>query len=264
MNIPKFCTLMLSGALCIFTFQVKAQKHKNHTLFTAGHASAFIGGLYDAHFPYTELKKHGDFGLGAPDKLDGELIVFQGRLYQSTADGKTFEIPDTGKTAFAVVNFFKADKSLKSIQPMDKDGLYTFLDSVLTDTHAIYAIHIKGDFKVIRTRAFPPVNHKPYLPLAKMLPLQRSFTFEKIKGDLVGYRLPAHMEGPNISGYHFHFISDDKKAGGHIIDLKTGTVIVEIETLHRFTVDLPETEAFRNFDLKEDRREDVRRVENGK
>jgi acetolactate decarboxylase len=258
---------VLTLLICCISFGTIAQQKpakQNNTLFTAGHASAFIGGLYDAYYPYHKLLQHGDFGLGAPDKLDGELLVLNGKLYQTQASGKTFQIPDTGRTPFSVVNFFHADKVLKTSGKMDKTQLYAYLDSVLPNQNGIYAIRIKGSFNAIKTRAFPPVTKKPYVPLAALLPLQQLFDFSNVSGDLVGYRIPGYMEGPNITGYHFHFLSDDKKGGGHIIDLLTNGVTIEIDYLDSFTVDIPQTKDFNNFDFKKDRREEVRQVENGK
>lgn len=256
----------LLAALCLCSFGSYAQKKlpQQNTLFTAGHATAFIGGLYDAYYPYNKLKQHGDFGLGAPDKLDGELLVLDGRIYQTQHTGKTFEVKDTEITPFSVVNFFHTDKTFKAKIQLTKDKLYSYLDSVMPNQNGIYAIRIKGAFNTIKTRAFPPVTKKPYIPLADMLPLQKFFTFNNIKGTLVGYRIPAFMDGPNITGYHFHFLSDDKQKGGHIIDLLADDITIEIDQMDSFTVDLPQTNDFNNFDFKKDRREEVKRVENGK
>jgi acetolactate decarboxylase len=264
MNKIYYC---LVGLVCLCSWTANAQlksDRKNNTLYTAGHAGAFIGGLYDAFAPYNKLMEHGDFGLGAPDKLDGELLILHGKIYQTQSNGKTFEIPDTGSTPFSVVNFFHADKVLKASVPMSKMQVYAYLDSVMPNQNGIYAIRIKGVFNSIKTRAFPPVTNKPYAPLAQLLSLQQFFNFSNISGDLVGYRIPAYMEGSNITGYHFHFLSDDKKGGGHIIDLLTGNVTIEIDELDSFTVDIPQTKEFNSFDFKKDRREEVRQVENGK
>ncbi|TZF85846.1 acetolactate decarboxylase (plasmid) [Pedobacter sp. BS3] len=253
--------------LCLYHFNANAQhaeSKENNTLYTAGHAGAFIGGLYDAYYPYSKLKLHGDFGLGAPDKLDGELLLLNGHIYQTQSSGKTFEIPDTGFTPFAVVNFFHADKVFKATLPLSKDKLCAYLDSVLPNQNGIYAIHIKGTFGQIKTRAFPPVMQKPYKPLAAMLNLQHFFSFHDVRGELVGYRIPDYMEGPNISGYHFHFLSADKQSGGHIVDLQTGAVTIEVDVLDSFTVDIPQTSDFEHFDFTKDRREEVKQVENGK
>jgi acetolactate decarboxylase len=236
---------------------------KSQTLYTAGHASAFIGGLYDAFYPYAELKRFGNFGLGAPDQLDGELLILNGKIYQTQASGKTTAIT-TGKTPFAVVNFFNADQVVQTKESLTKDQLYAYLDRLMPNQNGIYAIHIKGKFSAVKTRAFPKVTEKPYAPLASMLALQRFFDFEEVTGDLVGYRIPGHMEGPNISGYHFHFLSTDKKGGGHLIELKTGAIEIAIDELNNYTIALPTSQDFKHFDFKKDRREEVKRVENGK
>ncbi len=252
------------AVLCLLSIGSASAQTKSKTLYTAGHASAFIGGLYDAVYPYTKVLKHGDFGLGAPDKLDGEILILDGKIYQTQSTGKTFLVKPTALTPFAVVNFFDAQKAAQNHQKLSKNDLFKYLDSLLTNKNGIYAIKITGSFNLVKTRAFPPVKNKPYQPLADMLPLQHFFTFENVRGTLVGYRIPTFMDGPNIAGYHFHFLSDDKKAGGHIIDLMTDNITIEVDQLDGFKVDIPQTKDFDNFDFKKDRRDEVKRVENGK
>jgi acetolactate decarboxylase len=249
------------------TYSVNAQqkvKPENGDLFSAGYAAGFVGGLYDAYYPYKKLKLHGDFGLGAPAKLDGELILLNGKFYQTRSTGKTTLMSDTGKTPYAVVCFFRANKIFKPGKQLTKATLFRYLDSVLTNQNGIYAIHISGKFTYVKTRAFPPVTQKPYLPLAAMLGRQRFFESDNIKGDLVGYKLPAFLEGPHISGYHFHFLSADKAHGGHMIDVTARDITIEVDTLNSYTIDLPQTTDFKNFDFKKDRKEEIKSVENGK
>ncbi|MDB5018252.1 MAG: alpha-acetolactate decarboxylase [Mucilaginibacter sp.] len=255
--------------LFIYTagFKANAQtkaKDVNDNLFSAGYAAGFIGGLYDAFYPYKKLLQHGDFGLGAPAKLDGELIILNGKMYQTQFTGKTTPMSDTGKTAYAVVCFFHADKTLKPGRVMNKTTLFKYLDSVLDNQNGIYAIHISGRFNYVKTRAFPPVQQKPYLPLAAMLDRQHFFEFHNISGDFVGYKLPAFVEGAHISGYHFHFLSDSKEAGGHMIDLIADDITIEVDTLNSYTMDIPQTTDFKNFDFRKDRKEEIKSVENGK
>lgn len=241
-----------------------AQTNKPNTLYTFGHASALIGGLYDAHIPYGKIKPYGNFGLGAPDKLDGEIIVFNNKFYQTQSSGKTFEVKDTDLTPFVIINNFKSDKKIEKVEALTKDQLFHLLDSILTKKNGIYAIHIRAKFNNVKTRAFPMITRKPYQPMAQLLSLQRFFNFENIEGDLIGYRLPSYMEGPNISGYHFHFLSEDKNKGGHLIDMILRDMTIEIDELDSFSVQPPPTEAFQNFDLEKDRRNEVKAVELGK
>ena len=90
MNHHKLCfLLLLASLLCLNAQAQKLPALKSNTLFTTGHAGAFIGGLYDGYYTYENLKQHGNFGLGAPDKLDGELIILDNEIYQTQSIGKT-------------------------------------------------------------------------------------------------------------------------------------------------------------------------------
>ncbi|GAA3952547.1 acetolactate decarboxylase [Chitinophaga oryziterrae] len=233
------------------------------TLFTAGVGAGLIGGLYNGFYSYKLLKKHGDFGLGAPDKLDGEIMVFQGKIYQTQNSGKTFLVDDKELTPFAMVNFFHPDIRLTPDKAMNKAELFHYLDSVLTNINGMYAIHINGKFSYVKTRAFPPVKEDDHTPLANMLNLQHFFEFTGAQGDLIGYRLPSFMDNTNIAGYHFHYLSKQKDAGGHIIDLKTENIIIEIDILDSYTIQVPATKDFQHFDFKKNREEDIKNVERG-
>jgi len=240
-----------------------AQQTVNRNLFSAGHAGAFVDGLFDSYYPYKQLEKHGDFGLGAPDKLDGELMILKGKFYQTEVTGLTRQMPDTGKTPYAITCFFHVDKVFRPHRSLNKAELFKYIDSVLNNQNGLYAIHITGTFKTIRTRAFPPVS-KPYVPLAAMMDKQRFFTFENIKGDMIGFKTPEFMAGSFISGYHFHFLSDNKDKGGHVVDVVTADIAIEVETLTSFTMDLPQTADFKNYNFKKINTADIKAVENGK
>ncbi|SHM73558.1 acetolactate decarboxylase [Chitinophaga jiangningensis] len=240
-----------------------AQQAKPHHLFTAGVASGLMGGLFEGFYPVSKLLQHGNFGLGAPDKIDGELLVLNGVAYQTTSTGATRVLPGNHLVSFAMVHPFVTKRRLRAPAVISKSMFFTMLDTLMPQKNGLYAVHIKGRFKYLKTRAFPPVTSHPYPTLASMIPQQKFFEFENIEGELVGYRLPAYMDNTNISGYHFHFLSADKKHGGHIVDLTLSGVTIEIDQLESYTVELPDTEEFRHFDFHQNRAEDIKQVERG-
>ena len=63
--------------------------------------------------------------------------------------------------------------------------------------------------------------------------------------------MPMYIGGVSQSGFHFHFISDDKKSGGHVLECKTKNVVVDIDHIRDFELDLPENEEFDIVDLEE-------------
>lgn len=252
--------------ILLFTgFSPVAEKKqtRSNTLFTVGIGAGLIGGLYDGFYPYATLKQHGNFGLGAPDKLDGELMIFEGKVYQTQHTGKTFVPGDKELTPFAMVHFFHADTTIHLRKNISKAALFGYLDSLLPSTNNMYAIHIKGTFSALKTRAFPPVQQHEHTPLSDMLPLQRFFEFKACQGDLIGYRLPVFMDNTNIAGYHFHYLSQQKDAGGHMIDLAAEALTIEIQQLTSYTIQLPATKDFKEFDFKKNREKDIKDVERG-
>jgi acetolactate decarboxylase len=99
----------------------------------------------------------------------------------------------------------------------DYGQLEQYLDKLLPTENIFYAIKIEGTFKYIKTRSVPKQN-KPYPPLVEVVKNQPTFEFHNVKGTIVGFRCPSYVEGINVPGYHLHFITGDKKAGGHLLE----------------------------------------------
>lgn len=232
-------------------------------LYHVGLINGFLGGLYDGIASYQSVKAHGDFGLGAPDQLDGEITILDGHVYQTQASGRTFEPDDTAQTAYAFVHPFRADTSITFDGPVDKHALETLLDHQLTNPNGLYAVRVSGHFRQVRTRAFPPVSQKPYGALTTMMARQRFFDWEGVPGDLVGYRLPALLSGINIPGYHFHFLTQDKTKGGHVLSFTGDHLTVKIQRLTGYMVDVPQTMEYQQFDFTKNRQAEVKQVESG-
>ena len=90
------------------------------------------------------------------------------------------------------------------------------IDSIIPTPNLIYAIKIEGVFKKVLTRSVPR-QKKPYQPLTEIVKTQSTFQFENVEGVIVGIRCPTFMKGINVTGYHLHFLTKDRKAGGHVL-----------------------------------------------
>lgn len=206
------------------------------TLFQTSTLSALQDGEFDGKLTIGELRRHGDFGLGTFNALDGELIELDGQVYQGKDDGIAYLAEDSVQTPFAAVTFFDADATLLLDEAMTCADFQAYLDSQLPSLDAPYAIKVRGDFARLQVRA-PQREVQPYPTLTEALADQVIFDSEDVAGTLVGFRLPDYMAGINAIGYHFHFISDDGLSGGHVLDCQTSNVKVEIDTIDRLQVD---------------------------
>ena len=78
-----------------------------HPLYLCSPANALVEGIYEEKIPFREIKKHGDFGIGTFDHLDGEMIMLDGMIYQITGDGHVTVVDDSAMTPFACVTFYE-------------------------------------------------------------------------------------------------------------------------------------------------------------
>lgn len=237
-----------------------AERH----LFQYGIASSFIEGIYEGELTMKQLKQYGDFGIGAPNLIDGELTVIDGVAYQSNAQGKTTEAAQELRTPFAFVTTFSSNQTITLTDVKDLKDLFNRVELLLPDRNTIYAIHIKGNFSAMRTRAFPPVQLKPFKPLSQMLERQRFFKLNDTGGDMVGFYFPNYLSGLNITGLHFHFLSNNRDAGGHVIEAQAKYLIIEISKVQGFRLQIPGTEEFKNYEFSGSNSPGLEKVEKGK
>lgn len=241
---------------------MKSAKH-NH-LYQHGIVDAFIGGLYKGTLPLKDLKSRGDFGLGAPDMLDGELTVLDGQVYQTKATGQTVTPGDQFKTSLVFVTFFKPDHIFTIENKMGYHSALQEISKVLPGKNSMYAIKITGKFSHIKTRAFPPVEKEPFPTLSSISDRQKFFDFSDTEGTLVGFYLPEYVNGINIKGFHFHFISSDGKQGGHVLDFDGENLKAAVAVLKSFTLETPESKDFQNFRFEQKNNDALEHLEQGK
>jgi acetolactate decarboxylase len=221
--------------------------HKNHekrdVLFQISTTNALLEGLYDGNVTIGELKEHGDIGLGTFHELDGEMVLVDGVCYRITSDGTAQPASNSAKTPFAEVTFFDTDKFMHQDTGMNLDQFNGYIDSVATLKNIFCVIRADGLFKYVKTRSVPK-QKKPYLRLINVVEKQPVFEFRHIRGTIVGFRLPEFMKNINVPGYHLHFITEDKKAGGHVLAMETGDIQIRLDYTSELNVSLSESEEF--------------------
>jgi acetolactate decarboxylase len=218
-----------------------------HTLFQVSTSGALVAGVYSGVVSVQSILKHGDFGLGTFANLDGEMVVLDGRAYQVQGSGKVSEAASDAAAPFAVVTRFRPEVDVRAAAVASIAALGKRCDEHRTSNNIFYAIRLDGHFFHIRTRAVsPPGDHARLIDAAKA---QAEFTFTDICGTLVGLWSPSFSGAFSIPGYHFHFVSDDRKHGGHLLECSAGALRLRVEALTDFHLALPENETFLRADL---------------
>ena len=119
--------------------------------------SALMQGVYDGNVTVAELKKHGDFGIGTFDRLDGEMIVLDGQVWQAKADGTVVPAADDQTTPFATVTCFSHRYPAGHARSCDEpiQSLQLQWPHRLPSQNMIYAVEIHGTFPSVTVRANP-------------------------------------------------------------------------------------------------------------
>lgn len=250
--------LALCLALCLGAAPLHAAETRR--LYQTSTLQALMAGVYDGDLTFQELAQHGDFGLGTFDALDGEMIALDGAFYQIKADGQVYPVTGAMKTPFAAVTFFKAGWTHMIEMPLKYQQLLDYVTKLLPSPNLPYAIRIEGLFPYVKARSIPR-QQKPYPPLAQAAEKQAVFELANVKGVIVAFRYPAYLAGINPLGYHCHFITADRRAGGHLLDCRVEGATVAVGALPNFFLRLPNSQEFLKSDLTGDRRHELEKVE---
>jgi acetolactate decarboxylase len=230
------------------------------TVYQNAPIQALLAGCYSGTMSVEQLQKHGDFGFGTVDGLDGEMVVLDKVFYQIKSDGTVHRLTDQDTSPYATLTFFESGQLLSPGRAMDYQGLMGFIDQNLPSKNLIYAIKVEGRFPWLKVRSAARQS-KPYPVLTEAIKEQKIFELKDQEGTLVGFRFPPYVEGVNVPGYHFHFINKDKTLGGHVLDLQGEGVRVQIDESRNFSMELPESQEFLKFHFEDDAREAIQTVE---
>lgn len=242
----------------------KLAQNSKRQLWQYGITSAMAGGIYEGELTVEELLAHGDFGIGAPNYLNGELTVIDGRAWHTEAGKETKEAAATQKLSHAFALHFSPDFEFTLEGVTNEATLEQRIGAQLSNRNGMYAFRIRGEFDDIKTRAFPPVPADCHTPTAELMGREYKFHYPRTKGFIVATRIPAWLDGVNIPGYHFHFISDDHKQGGHVLSFLARELKVEVCIIDEICVRVQDSEEFQKFNFEKVSSEDIQRLEAGK
>jgi acetolactate decarboxylase len=232
----------------------------HHTLFQTSTIDALLDGNYDGDITFAELEAHGDFGLGTFEALDGEMVALDGGFYRIRSDGRAYPVGGETKTPFAVVTFFEPALSRTLETVTDLADLCAYVDRLSGETNVCCGVRVDGRFGYIKTRSVPR-QRKPYPPLVEVVKNQPVFELYDVRGSLVGFRFPDYAQGLNVAGYHFHFITADRRSGGHVLECRLTGGELRVDREADLRIELPPDVSLPTPDQTSSKHEMIDRIE---
>jgi acetolactate decarboxylase len=236
---------------------VLADEVTNETVFQTSTISALLDGAYEGDVTFRELARHGDFGIGTLQQLDGEMIALDGTFYVARVDGQVSTVSPDARTPFAVVVPWRTDARSRVETSATLEALTAQLDRLVPPDGNILAVRVDGHFPRVLARSVPK-QFPPYATLSAVAAQQVVFEWFDLDATLVGFRCPASVGGYDLVGYHWHVLSNDRRRGGHVLDctMTTGraafhrAVELHVEIPNGLAWHAPQSDAARNEVLK--------------
>ncbi len=241
--------LALAGMVSACGSSDASESAPRRTVFQVSTLGALVRGLYDGELPIEDLADHGNFGLGTFASVDGEMVVLDGVVYQVRIDGVPQVANATDTTPFAAVTEFVGDETFDLDGATDYADLQRQLDDHLSTRNVPVAIKVTGRIPMLTVRSVP-AQEKPFPPLSDVVADETTFELENVDGTLVGFRFPEFFSELNVAGHHFHFLTDDRRVGGHVLGGRFDSVRVDLQYLRDLEMWLPDADgAFDSADL---------------
>ena len=256
----KTIAALLSAMLLAFLLSGQCLAEDDDVLFQVSTIDALMQGVFDGFYSFNDLMARGDFGIGTFDALDGEMVALDGEYYQVRADGVAYPVQGDMTAPFAAVTRFEADQTAALENASNFTELARQMDRHLPSPNAFYALRIDGTFPYVQTRSVP-AQKRPYPRLVEAVENQSVFNFTNVTGSVVGIWSPDFVKGVNVPGYHLHFITEDRKAGGHILEIQVSNATAQVDVTAGFAMQLLSSGDFYNVNLSGDLQEELERIE---
>ena len=207
--------------------------------------------ISETGIPVSKFLLKSNQGIGTFVRMDGELVMLDGVVYQLRGDGVVREAGLEDQVPFAMSTQFKPTITIE--RPLStKEMIDEALDSLVPHTaNEFVSYRVEATFRYVKVRTVRGQEYKGQ-PLSELGKKQSVFTYEDIEGIIVGFRSPQSWQGFSVAGEHLHFISKDRKKGGHVLELCTLDAKIGIALCSNVHIELPTSEDFNDAKLTVD------------
>ena len=222
--------------------------------------SVLLSGRYGGVITIGELKKFGNMSIATMDRLDGEMQMIDGVVYQACADGNVYLPGDGATIPFGTVADFHAENTLELSDIPSYETFEELMKASCPAENIPLAIRVTGDFRQMKVRTVAR-QERDGVGLAEAAKSEAIFDYRDICGDLVGFRLPGYVKGVNAPGWHLHFMDAERQHGGHVVNFSLRAGKLHYCHANDFQIWLPDAATFEGLDLTRDWSVELKRAE---
>ena len=223
--------------------------------------SVLLAGRYGGVVSVGEVKKMGSMAIATMDRLDGEMQMIDGVVYQACADGQVYLPGDDETVPFGTIADFSAGETARLAGIPSYEQFEARMNDCCPRNDFPLAIRLSGRFDSMKVRTVRR-QEKDGVGLAEAAKDEAVFEFREVRGDLVGFRLPGYVAGINAPGWHLHFMDETRKHGGHVVNFALLEGDLSFCHASDYHIRLPDSpDVFAGLDLNRDWSGDLKKAE---
>ncbi|RAK80138.1 acetolactate decarboxylase [Aspergillus fijiensis CBS 313.89] len=231
----------------------------NH-IYQYGVFSALMQGFSSDGATVSNVLSRCNHGLGTVCGLNGEIVIIDGEAYHFTPDNQLHRLAPTDHLPMIVATDFQPTltKPLDTLR-MDtlQEALHPFFPA---NQNNFIAVRVDATFKKIVYRIGGP-QIRPREPLLELSKRQVIKTYDNVAGTLFGFYSPPYTNGICVAGFHLHFLSSDRQAGGHVLEFEAENVELKAAVNTHVHLELPASEEFNQELMQPDLAKDLHLAE---
>ncbi|RHZ56256.1 acetolactate decarboxylase [Aspergillus thermomutatus] len=210
---------------------------------------SLMHGVCHDGIPASHILQKGTHGLGTVADLDGEIVVVDSEAYHFTSAGVVRRLASTDTIPFAMMTDFHPTTTTQ-LASLDTEGLLEHVSPLLGPGRNYFlAVRVDAFFPSLSVRIIPK-RENPDEALGDLTRRQSVTSIENSTGSLVGFWSPEYTAGLSVAGFHLHYLSDDRRAGGHVLDFRAHEASVSVAVVREYHIELPVTGEFRETGIK--------------
>jgi acetolactate decarboxylase len=187
------------------------------------------------------------------------MVMLDGEIYQVSGTGHVHRVDEKTFTPFACVTFYRPLSQDRLETGMSYADFQVWLERLLPSPNIFYALRIDGRFSYLKVRSVP--KQENYRPLVEVAQEQPVFTYTDIEGTLAGFFTPDFLSSVSVPGLHLHFLSADRRRGGHLLECRPSGVEVGVQMISTLELALPMSLDYLTWDFHRNIEADLSKAE---
>jgi acetolactate decarboxylase len=156
-KVISFLIFILLFASCVNEIDNVGTNFKHDDIYQYSSKNGLLNNDYIGDLTVEEIKEKGDFGLGTFNMVDGEMVIFDGNVYQVSITGEINLMPAESLSPFVVTKFFYPDTSFSLPSNISLDSAKALVNQVIENLETPLAIKMTGTFNSLLSRSVKKV-----------------------------------------------------------------------------------------------------------